>query len=379
MTLLLCCSVARSRLVPQPTLATNQSSSEQLPDLFIRKGQQRPTRFDPPSPASRKSAGSKKQTSRNSSPGSPGPSVSLDKVLKILASTQEAAEEFSSSSARLNMSVTPKQFLKLIDSYHTLSAKASAWHADRVAHLNDAMERMGSTECDLELLESSLTQQSEAVQEKAADVELKLEDVAKEAGEQAEAQTKANAVEVDRKAVQELADTIEDELKQLMAPVEPLKEKGCAALANVTKDAFGEIKGFTQPPPGVGETLAAVLYLLSPRDKLAKDVSFKAAKKAMAKPDKILTPLNDFDWHDVPIANISAARSILSKPPEVDPVKVGKRCEAAGHLAAWCWSLIQYNQEFEKHTELRADLEAAQKRVEPFEKKAKSSQKVHLT
>lgn len=113
----------------------------------------------------------------------------------------------SSSRRHLNVIPTPKQFLKFVDTFKMMEGQASTQHAESTTKLKEAVDRLKRTENDLELLETSLVEQIEAVQDKEASVELALQEVAKETGEQAEAQSKANGAEAERQAMQDQVTT----------------------------------------------------------------------------------------------------------------------------------------------------------------------------
>jgi dynein heavy chain, axonemal len=118
------------------------------------------------------------------------------------------------------------------------------------------------------------------------------------------------------------------------------------------------MKSFTNPPKEVEQVASAVLLLLSPPKRLAKDTSFAAAKRTMAAIDKFLESLQKFDKNSIPEENIVAIKFFLENP-NLTGTNVRSKSFAAAGLCDWVRNIVSYYRIFQKVEPKRRRLDEA--------------------
>lgn len=92
---------------------------------------------------------------------------------------------------------------------------------------------------------------------------------------------------------------------------EPALQAAQDALNTLNKNNLTELKSFGSPPGAVTNVTAAVMVLMAPNGKIAKDRSWKQAKMMMAKVDAFLDALINYDKEHIHSDIIKVARHFL--------------------------------------------------------------------
>lgn len=103
-----------------------------------------------------------------------------------------------------------------------------------------------------------------------------------------------------------------------------------------------ELKSFGKPAQEIVDVMVAVMYLMSPKSGLVKDVSWNAAKKAMANVDRFLDLLINFDKDHIPPANLTAVAPYV-KDPNFNGEFLKIKSQAAAGICEWVRNIYIYD------------------------------------
>ncbi|KYN05431.1 Dynein beta chain, ciliary [Cyphomyrmex costatus] len=288
-----------------------------------------------------------------------------------------ASRHYLSSERRYNYT-TPKSFLEQISLYtRLLKTKTSELRA-RVVRLENGLDKLRSTAVQVDKLKKKLAVQEVELQQKndAADaliaiVGVETEKVQKEKAiaDEEESKVAVIAEEVSKKQKDCEADLMKAEPALLAAQ---------EALNTLNKANLTELKSFGSPPGAVTNVTAAVMVLLAPAGKVAKDRSWKAAKIMMAKVDTFLDSLINYDKENIHPEVIKAIQPYL-KDSEFEPEFVRSKSAAAAGLCAWVINIIKFYEVFcdvepkrKALAHANAELAAAQDKLSGIKRKVAS-------
>jgi len=275
----------------------------------------------------------------------------------------QMCDEYLSEERRYNYA-TPKSFLEFIDLYKNLLMKKRGNIETEAGQLEVGLQKLLQTEEDVGQLKLRLEEEAVFVADKTEKTEKLLVVVGTET--EIVNESKAVAAIEEAKADKEAASAaaVQDECNFELAKAEPLVTAALSALDTLNKDSIGELKTFTNPPKGIGEVLECVLYMTSPDGKLAKNVAWKEAVKAMKSPGDFIKMLKEMDIDNIPRPNINKVKQACTKHKlwegdEQGPDVIQGRSDAAGGLANWVANILKYDDCYQMITPLRENLATA--------------------
>ncbi|KAJ3198630.1 hypothetical protein HDU82_001178, partial [Entophlyctis luteolus] len=200
-------------------------------------------------------------------------------VTKFMAfchqSVNAVSRKFLINEKRYNYT-TPKSFLALISLYKEMLERKSTELTRAMDRLENGLTKLQSTASQVDDLKAKLAFQEVDLKAKNEEalrlierVGIDTEKVNKEKAIAAEEEKKVDAF---TKEVQEKAASCENDLRA----AEPALAAAANALNTLNKANLTELKSFGSPSQEVVNTTAAVMVLLSPPGKIAKDRSWKA-------------------------------------------------------------------------------------------------------
>ncbi|KAJ3051836.1 hypothetical protein HK097_007152 [Rhizophlyctis rosea] len=253
---------------------------------------------------------------------------------------------------------TPKSFLALIALYKEMLEKKSKELTKSMDRLENGLTKLQSTAAQVDDLKAKLALQEVELKEKNEEAEKLIERVAidteKANKEKAIAAEEEKKVDVITKEVGEKRESCERDL----SAAEPALAAAAAALNSLNKANLTELKSFGSPSDEVKNVAAAVMVLLSPAGKIAKDRSWKAAKNMMAKVDGFLESLINFNKENIDASNLEAIQPYLDDPNFNADYMKSKSMAAAG-LCAWAVNIVMYYRVYCDVEPKRKALEAA--------------------
>lgn len=301
-----------------------------------------------------------------------------DTVTKFMAFAHQKVNEVSKkyliNERRYNYT-TPKSFLALISLYKDLLESKLAQLTKSMDRLENGLLKLQSTSAQVDDLKAKLAFQEVELKQKNEDanrlierVGIDTEKVGKEKAIAAEEERKVDKV---TKEVGEKQASCE---KDLMA-AEPALAAAERALNTLNKNNLTELKSFGTPSDDVKNTAAAVMVLLSPAGKIAKDRSWKAAKNMMGNVDRFLESLINFDKENIDSSNLEALQPYLADPDFNEEFMKSKSTAAAG-LCSWVVNIVMFYNVFcdvapkrEALAQANTDLMTAQSRLKDIQSK----------
>ncbi|TPX70381.1 hypothetical protein SpCBS45565_g01824 [Spizellomyces sp. 'palustris'] len=253
---------------------------------------------------------------------------------------------------------TPKSFLALISLYKEMLDQKSRALTKSMERLENGLTKLQSTAAQVDDLKAKLASQEVELKAKNEEAERLIErvgiDTEKVNREKAIAAQEEKKVDAITKEVQEKQADAEKDL----AAAEPALAAAAGALDTLNKANLTELKSFGSPSQEVVIVAAAVMVLLSPPGKIAKDRSWKASKNMMAKVDAFLDSLITFDKENIDSSNLEALAPYLSDPNFNEDFMKSKSIAAAG-LCSWVVNIVNYYHVYRDVEPKRKALEAA--------------------
>ncbi|KNC98870.1 uncharacterized protein SPPG_09316 [Spizellomyces punctatus DAOM BR117] len=253
---------------------------------------------------------------------------------------------------------TPKSFLALISLYKEMLEHKARALTKSMERLENGLTKLQSTAAQVDDLKAKLASQEVELKAKNEEAERLIErvgiDTEKVNKEKAIAAQEEKKVDAITKEVQEKQADAEKDL----AAAEPALAAAAGALDTLNKANLTELKSFGSPSQEVVNVAAAVMVLLSPPGKIAKDRSWKASKNMMAKVDAFLDNLINFDKENIDSSNLEALAPYLSDPNFNEDFMKSKSIAAAG-LCSWVVNIVNYYHVYRDVEPKRKALEAA--------------------
>ncbi|OAJ37788.1 hypothetical protein BDEG_21780 [Batrachochytrium dendrobatidis JEL423] len=261
---------------------------------------------------------------------------------------------------------TPKSFLALISLYKEMLEKKALELTKSMDRLENGLTKLQATAGQVDDLKAKLATQEVELKSKNEEANRLIERVAidtekvnKEKAIAAEEEKKVDAItkEVGEKQTACMRD---------LSAAEPALAAAANALNSLNKANLTELKSFGSPSDEVKNVAAAVMVLLSPPGKIAKDRSWKASKNMMAKVDAFLESLINFNKEAIDQSNLDAIQPYLQDPNFNEEFMKSKSLAAAS-LCAWVVNIVMYYHVY-------CDVEPKRKALESANAELQSSQ-----
>jgi dynein heavy chain len=255
-------------------------------------------------------------------------------------SVNDISRKFLLNEKRYNYT-TPKSFLALISLYKEMLERKAKDLTKSTDRLENGLTKLQSTAAQVDDLKAKLAFQEVELKAKNEEAERLIErvgiDTEKVNAEKAVAAEEEKKVAIITKEVTEKQVSCETDLKA----AEPALAAASEALNTLNKANLTELKSFGSPSDEVVSCTAAVMVLLSPPGKIAKDRSWKAAKNMMAKVDAFLDQLINFNKENIDQSNLEALKPYLEDPNFNADFMKSKSVAAAG-LCSWVVSIVKF-------------------------------------
>ncbi|KAJ3364693.1 hypothetical protein GGF32_001332 [Allomyces javanicus] len=265
-------------------------------------------------------------------------------VTKFMAYAHQIVNEVSKKyllNEKRHNYTTPKSFLELINLYKQMLEKKAGELTRSMERLENGLTKLESTASQVDDLKAKLATQEVELRAKNEEAERLIErvgiDTEKVNKEKAIADEEERKVAQFTKEVQEKARQCQEDLQA----AEPALAAAATALNTLNKANLTELKSFGSPAQEVVDTVAAVMVLLSPAGKIAKDRSWKAGKNMMAKVDAFLETLINFNKEKIDQSNLDALAPYLKNENFNEEFMKSKSIAAAG-LCSWVVNIVGY-------------------------------------
>ena len=268
---------------------------------------------------------------------------------------------------------TPKSFLALIALYKEMLEKKGSELTKSMDRLDNGLTKLNATAGQVDDLKAKLATQEVELKAKNEEANRLIERVAvdteKVNKEKAIAAEEERKVDIITKEVGEKQRSCEKDL----SAAEPALAAAANALNSLNKANLTELKSFGSPSDEVKNVASAVMVLLSPPGKIAKDRSWKASKNMMAKVDAFLESLINFNKENIDASNLDALQPYLDDPNFNEEFMKSKSMAAAG-LCAWVVNIVMYYRVYCDVEPKRKALEAANAELQASQAKLRDIQ-----
>ncbi len=275
---------------------------------------------------------------------------------------------------------TPKSYLEQISLYKRLLTVKNTELQQKIVRLENGLIKLQSTSKQVDDLKDKLAAQEVEVKQKNDDadklikvVETETLKVSKEKAIADDEQRKVTEISIEVTKKQQ--DCEADLLK-----AEPALMAAQAALDTLDKTSLTEMKSFANPPAAVLSVSAAVMVLLAPGGKVAKDRSWKAAKAFMGNVDKFLEQLKSYDKENIH-ENCRKEVQQYVNDKEFEPELIKSKSAAASGLCSWVVNILKFYEVYcdvaPKRMALQkanSELQAARDKLSAVEKKVSDLQ-----
>ena len=236
---------------------------------------------------------------------------------------------------------TPKSFLEYINLYKSMLERKAGELTKSMERLENGLTKLESTSSQVDDLKARLGSQEVELKTKNEEANRLIERVAVDT----EKVNKEKAIaDLEEKKVDAITKDVAEKQRlclQDLAAAEPALKAAGEALNTLNKNNLTELKSFGTPPEDIIKVLGAVMVLLSPPGKPAKDRSWKAGKAVMAKVDAFLESLINFDKEHIDATNLEALQPYL-RDPEFNFEFIRNKSIAAAGLVSWVINIVQY-------------------------------------
>uniref|UniRef100_A0A3P9MEE2 Dynein, axonemal, heavy chain 11 n=1 Tax=Oryzias latipes TaxID=8090 RepID=A0A3P9MEE2_ORYLA len=259
----------------------------------------------------------------------------------VHTSVNQASEKYLLNEKRYNYT-TPKSFLQQISLYRNLLEKSRSQLQHKMNRLENGLQKLHTTAAQVEDLKCKLASQEAELSFKNQNIE----DLITRIGLQTEkVRKKKEAADVEAQKVAVMQAEIAAKQKECesdLVKAEPSLTAALAALDTLNKVNLTELKAFPNPPEAVRNVAAAVMVLLSPRGRVPKDRSWRAARAFMGKVDDFLQALVSYDKEHIPDSCLAVVKQDYLRNPDFQPDLVYTKSSAAAGLCAWTINIVRY-------------------------------------
>lgn len=138
-----------------------------------------------------------------------------------------------------------------------------------------------------------------------------------------------------------------------LGKAEPALLAAQESVSGIQSKQLNELRAYTTPPAAVKVALEPVIALIT---KTAAKPEWKDVRIWLRRDDFIKSIMN-FDKNDIsPAVKVFLMNNYLNDEAAFDPARIAKASRAAGPLALWVKSIVEYSEIFHSITPLRNEL-----------------------
>ena len=249
--------------------------------------------------------------------------------------------------------ITPRDFLDFIRHFISTFNSKKMELVEQQSHLNRGLDKIIDSEEEVKKLQGSLKvfQEKLVVQEKAASEKLVIMMDEKNKAEKKKDLSKIASKNLEEKQVQirERKVKVDEDLGK----AEPALVAAQESVNGLKKKDLNEMRSYAKPPESVRMTLEPVCILMRGSTKL---LDWKEIKAEINR-DDFIRDITNFDKDQIsPGIKKFILEKYINDEATFDVKKIEKASKAAGPLALWVKSIIEYSEIFHSIAPLREEL-----------------------
>mmetsp|Transcript_20729 Transcript_20729/g.31810 ORF Transcript_20729/g.31810 Transcript_20729/m.31810 type:complete len:419 (+) Transcript_20729:9298-10554(+) len=249
--------------------------------------------------------------------------------------------------------ITPRDFLDFIKHFIEIKDSKKEELVELQGHLNRGLDKLRESEDEVVQLQATLKVYKEdlQIQEKAA--EEKMGTMLNEQRESLSQKDMSEKAAV--KLAQKQKEIAERKIKvdEDLGKAEPALIAAQESVSGINRNDLNELRAYAKPPPKVQLALEPVVALIN---KATVKPDWKEIKLQVKREDFIRSIMN-FDKNDIPTnVKLFLNENYLKDEKTFNPESIMKASRAAGPLALWVKSIVEYSTIFHSITPLRNEL-----------------------
>mmetsp|Transcript_10643 Transcript_10643/g.10717 ORF Transcript_10643/g.10717 Transcript_10643/m.10717 type:complete len:502 (-) Transcript_10643:3279-4784(-) len=278
-------------------------------------------------------------------------------IVDIHKSVKEVNQKLLKAAKKFNY-ITPRDFLDFIKHFVELYQEKKEELEEQQYHLNVGLDKLKDTETEVIDLQNKLSVYEKDLMEKqkAADERLKLMVQEQQQAEVKKDQSIKTSKELEIKSEQ--IKVRKEEVERDLSKAEPALIAATESVKGIQKKDLTELRNMMRPPANVVIALEPVISLITGKAKKADWNEIKAEVKK----DSFIQIVMNFDKDQIkPSTRKFIQENYLDKKEEFDIQKIFRASQAAGPLAMWVSSIVQYADIFDRIQPLRDEVDQLEK------------------
>lgn len=266
-----------------------------------------------------------------------------DEIIKSAVRIHEVARKHLTDGGVLP-GVTPRHYLEFIEQLNRIALEKGNSIAKGVDRHTEALRRLRSAGDAVDALKEELSSKAAFLQQKEKHAGETLQDMV---GEQRLAEKAKVDAEQLAKAAQEASEKAQiraEEVADQLAEVSPKVEAAKEAVGKIRKEFLEELRAMPNPPSGVRIALDGVMMVLDTESKGRKSetqYSWSTIRRRMRSSDFIPSVVN-FVARKLSTETRTLIEKRILQNPNFDVQKISYASRAAGPLAEWTMSVLDY-------------------------------------
>eukprot|EP00917_Polyrhabdina_sp_WS-2016_P007442 GHVP01016658.1.p1 GENE.GHVP01016658.1~~GHVP01016658.1.p1 ORF type:complete len:4656 (-),score=837.71 GHVP01016658.1:4666-18633(-) len=253
---------------------------------------------------------------------------------------------------------SPRDYLDFIRHFVKLIDEVKAKSAEDLRHLSVGLQKLRETEEAVGEMQQSLAIKKQQLTEKDAEANEKMQLMVqqKTATEEKKKEVESLAKELAQQS--EVITIRTADVQEQLHTVEPLLNAAQKAVGAIEKKFLDELKAMSKPPRLVQRTMESVVVMLNNMGD--NNITWEDCRRVLKQTD-FINRVVKFDSSTTSAATVNCLQKKYLESPEWDIEKILNASAAAGPLATWVSSSLQFQIIMQKVEPLRQEIQQLQK------------------
>eukprot|EP00294_Goniomonas_avonlea_P007519 CAMPEP_0114565520 /NCGR_PEP_ID=MMETSP0114-20121206/14353_1 /TAXON_ID=31324 /ORGANISM="Goniomonas sp, Strain m" /LENGTH=1925 /DNA_ID=CAMNT_0001751771 /DNA_START=60 /DNA_END=5835 /DNA_ORIENTATION=- len=264
----------------------------------------------------------------------------------IHQSVEHKSEEYLNTLRRYNY-VTPTSYLELIGTYKNLLHEKREELALAKKRLNSGLDKLSSTELEVEQLQKSLTELQPILEQTVKQVQ--ADQIQIEGDKESAAKTKSVVVVEEQSANKKAQEcqAIKDSAEADLAEAMPALAEAVACLKNLKLTDISEVAKYSNPPALVKLVVEGICIMRHIEPARVGEAGKKVddywppGKKMLQDPKGLLDAMFGYDKDHIPAKTIAKVQPMIDNP-DFDPKKIETVSKACTAMCQWTRAMHKY-------------------------------------
>eukprot|EP00762_Andalucia_godoyi_P002130 ANDGO_02526.mRNA.1 Dynein-1-beta heavy chain len=291
----------------------------------------------------------------------------VDMCVSVHQSVERASGRFLASERRYNY-VTPTSYLQLLSTFKRMLALKREEVATAKKRLVVGLDKLESTEKDVAILKTELTEMQPVLIETSRQVEEMMIQISKDKADADETRKVVLKEEADSSAKASECKAIKEDAQRDLDEALPALESAVSSLKSLKVSDIQEVAAYKTPPAGVKLVMEAICILKNLQPKMVGEAGKKVADywepsvKLLKDARGLLDSFFEYDKDNIAESVIKKIGPYIESPDFV-PDKIRKVSTACTSMCQWCHAMYKYHFVSKSVEPKRQALAAAEKEL----------------